>query len=301
VKVHLVDGTFELFRAWFGAPKATDGDGREVGATRGLLRTLLSLVTRGGATHVAVAFDRVIESFRNDLFEGYKTGTGLDEALVGQFPLAEQAARSLGLIVWPMVRYEADDALATGAALYSAEAEQVVLCSPDKDLTQCVRGSRVVLEDRMRNNILDEAGVVEKFGVAPASIPDWLALVGDTADGIPGIPRWGAKSAATVLARWKQIDAIPADPAQWEVTVRGAQALAESLNARRGEARLYRTLATLCTDVPLPQSLADLEWRGADRDRLASLCRTLDFERFVARVPRFREPVVEEPTTGATA
>lgn len=293
VRVHLVDGTFELFRAYFGAPKA-EIEGREVGAVRGLLRTLLSLVTTsdrsgGGASHVAVAFDRVIESFRNDLFPGYKTGDGIDPQLLAQFPVAERAARALGLVVWPMVRYEADDALATGAVRYAGEADQVVLCSPDKDLAQCVRGSVVVLEDRMRGTVLDEAGVIAKFGVPPRSIPDWLALVGDTADGIPGIPKWGAKSAATLLSRYGHIGAIPDDPATWDVTVRGAATLAAELSTRRGEAELYRTLATLCTDVPIPQTLPDLAWRGADRALLEDLCRSIGFERFVARVPRFIE------------
>lgn len=303
LRVHLVDGTFELFRAWFGAPRASV-DGREVGATRGLLRTLLSLLTAPTgpqATHVAVAFDRVIESFRNDLFPGYKTGDGVEPDLMAQFPLAEQAARALGVVVWPMVRYEADDALATGAHRYAEDADQVVVCSPDKDLAQCVRGDRVVLEDRMRGTILDEAGVSAKFGVSPRSIPDWLALVGDTADGIPGIPRWGAKSAATVLARYGHIDAIPDDAARWDVTVRGAASLAAELAARRGEAELYRTLATLRTDVPLPQSLPDLEWRGADRERLVDLCASIGFERFVDRVPRFTDapvPAIGDLPTG---
>jgi 5'-3' exonuclease len=289
LKVHLVDGTFELFRAWFGAPKAQNRDGMEVGATRGLLRTLLSLLQQDDCTHVAVAFDRVIESFRNDLFPAYKTGDGIDPQLLSQFPLAEQATRSLGIVVWPMVRFEADDALATGAVRYAEQAEQVVLCSPDKDLAQCVRGQRVVLVDRMRGTTLDEAGVVGKFGVLPASIPDWLALVGDTSDGIPGIPKWGAKSAATVLSRYLHLEEIPDDVHQWDVTVRGAAALAEQLTAHRGEAELYRTLATLCTDVPLPESLEDLQWRGARRERLTELCRTLDFVRFVDRVPLFCE------------
>lgn len=290
MKVHLVDGTFELFRCWFGSPKARV-DGVEIGATRGLLRTLLSLIQEEGATHVAVAFDRVIESFRNDLFPGYKTGDGVDPELMAQFPLAEQAARSLGLVVWPMVRYEADDALATGAQRYSAhdEVEQVVLCSPDKDLAQCVRTTRVVLADRMRGNLLDEEGVLEKYGVHPTSIPDWLALVGDTADGIPGIPKWGAKSAATVLRRYGRVEAIPDDAGEWDVAVRGAVTLAENLAARRGEAELYRTLATLCTDVPLTQELPDLAWRGASRDRLGDLCRRLEFERFLDRVSRWAD------------
>lgn len=288
MKVHLIDGTFELFRTWFGSPRARTPDGAEVGAVRGLLRTLLGQLQQDDCTHVAVAFDRVIESFRNDLFPGYKTGDGVEPELLAQFPLAEQAARALGLVVWPMVRYEADDALATAAARFADACDQVVLCSPDKDLAQCVRGSRVVLLDRMRGIVLDEAGVTEKFGVPPASIPDWLALVGDSADGIPGIPRWGAKSAAIVLARYGRIDAIPDDAGTWEVAVRGAPALASELAARRGEAELYRTLATLCTDVPLPQTLDDLAWRGADRERLEELCRRIDFERFVERVPRYQ-------------
>ncbi len=288
MRVHLIDGTFELFRCWFGSPKARVGD-LEVGATRGILRTLLALVRDEGATHVAVAFDRVIESFRNDLFPGYKTGDGVDPELLAQFPLAEQAARALGLVVWPMVRYEADDALATGASRYALhpEVEQVVLCSPDKDLAQCVREKRIVLCDRLRGTVLDEEAVISKFGVPPASIPDWLALVGDSADGIPGIPKWGAKSAATVLRRYGTVDAIPGDPASWDVGVRGAATLAATLADRRGEAELYRTLATLCTDVPLPEDLGDLEWRGAHRERLEELCRRLDFERFLDRVPRF--------------
>lgn len=283
--VHLVDGTFELFRCWFGSPKATV-DGVEVGAVRGLLRTLHGLVTTEGATHVAVAFDRVIESFRNDLFPGYKSGAGLDPALLAQFPLAEQAARSMGFAVWPMVHYEADDALATGAARYGADpaVRQVRLCSPDKDLAQCVRGERVVLVDRMRGTALDEGGVTEKFGVRPGSIPDWLALVGDDADGIPGLPRWGAKSAATVLRRWERLEAIPDDPAGWDVPVRGAAALAASLSSHRGEALLYRTLATLRDDVPIEPDAAALAWRGPDEEALADLCARLRFERFAERV-----------------
>lgn len=288
MRVHLVDGTFELFRCWFGSPKALSGEGVEVGATRGLLRTLLGLVQEPDTTHVAVAFDRVIESFRNDLFPGYKTGEGVEPELLAQFPLAEQAARALGLVVWPMVRYEADDALATGAARFADRVDQVVLCSPDKDLAQCVRGRRVVLQDRLRGTVLDEDGVREKYGVAPASIPDWLALVGDTSDGIPGIPRWGAKSAAAVLTRYRHLEDIPDDPSTWDVKVRGAEALARELSPRRGEAALYRTLATLRTDVELPQDLPELAWVGADRERLGDLCARLGFERFVERVPRFR-------------
>src|SRR5450432_384661 len=223
MRAHLVDGTYELFRAWFGAPPAQVA-GREVGATRGIVRSLASWLRTGEVTHGGVAFDHVIESFRNELFAGYKTGDGLDPALVGQFELAERATAALGLAVWPMIEVEADDALATAAARLALEPEieQVVIASPDKDLAQCVRGRRVVTLDRLRNNVFDEDGVTRKFGVTPASIPDWLALVGDDADGIPGVPRWGARSAATVLARWLRVEDIPDDPAAWGVPVRGA-------------------------------------------------------------------------------
>ena len=219
MKVHLVDGTYELFRAYYGAPKASAPDGREIGATRGLLRSLHGLCNERDVTHVACAFDHVIESFRNDLFAGYKTGEGIEADLMAQFPLAERACAALGVVTWPMIEFETDDALATAAARFAAApgVEQVVICSPDKDFAQCVRGQRVVLWDRLRSKIYDDAGVREKWGIAPASMPDWLALVGDTADGIPGIPRWGAKSAATVLAHYGRIEAIPDDDAAWEI------------------------------------------------------------------------------------
>jgi 5'-3' exonuclease len=274
MRVHLVDGTYELFRCFFGAPKVTGPDGREVGATRALLRTLAMLVRAEGATHVGVAFDHVIESFRNDLYTGYKTGIGLDPALLGQFELAERAAAALGLTVWSMVEFEADDALATAAARFAerAEVEQVIIASPDKDLTQCVRGTKVVCADRLRRKQLDEAGVVAKYGIGPASIPDWLALVGDSADGYPGLPRWGAKSASAVLGRWLHLDRIPDEVRDWQVPVRGADALAASLRAGREDALLFRTLATLRTDVPLPQALDDLQWRGAHKQDLVALC-----------------------------
>jgi 5'-3' exonuclease len=273
VNVHLVDGTYELFRAHFGAPPATAPDGREVGATRGLVRSLRALLKEEGVTHVAVAFDQVIESFRNRLFPGYKTAEGVPPELLAQFPLAEQAARALGLVVWPMVEFEADDALASGAARFAGApgVERVFLCTPDKDLAQCVRGREVVGLDRMRRKVLDEAGVREKFGVSPGSIPDWLALVGDSADGIPGLDRWGEKSAAAVLARWGRLEAIPDDAAAWEVPVRGAARLAESLRAGRTEALLYRTLATVRTDVPLEEELEALRWRGERPGELAAL------------------------------
>jgi 5'-3' exonuclease len=290
MRVHLVDGTYELFRAYFGAPPARGRNGAEVGATQGLLRSLLALLREDGVSHVACAFDHVIESFRNQLYPGYKTGEGVPEELMAQFPLAERACAALGLVVWPMVEFEADDALATAAARFAEDpaVEQVVIASPDKDLAQCIRGSRVVCLDRRRGRVLDEPGTSQKFGVPPASIPDWLALVGDAADGIPGIPRWGARSAALLLARYRRIEAIPDDPARWDVDVRGAAALAESLRARRPEAALYKTLATLRTDVPLAEALADLEWRGARGESLARLLEEIDDAAIRERVPRWR-------------
>ncbi len=289
MRVHLVDGTYELFRAYYGAPATAAPDGRAVGAALGLARSLLSLLREDGVTHVGVAFDHVIESFRNVLFDGYKTGEGVPEDLMTQFPLAERAAQALGVVVWPMVEFEADDALATAASRAAADptVEQVVICSPDKDLTQCVQGDRVVCLDRLRRRTLDEPGVRDKFGVGPASIPDWLALVGDDADGIPGVPRWGARSAAAVLAVYEHIEAIPDDAAQWRVPVRGAAALARSLREHREAAALYRRLATLRTDVPLTESPEALRWRGAPRAELAALCRELGDEGLVERMPRW--------------
>jgi 5'-3' exonuclease len=288
VRVHLIDGTYELFRSHFGAPAATAPDGREVGASRGLLRSLLSLLREPETTHVAIAFDHVIESFRNQLYSGYKTGEGMDAALWAQFPVAERLCDALGLVVWPMIEFEADDALATAAARWADAqgVEQVRLCSPDKDLGQCVRGDRVVLFDRRRGEVYDEAGIEQKFGVPPASIPDLLALVGDTADGIPGIPRWGMKSAAAVLQNYRHIDAIPDDAAAWTINVRGAKALAENLAGSRTAAQLYRTLATLRTDVPLEQTdIEELRWRGAKREALVQMCEELGDLAALERVP----------------
>ncbi len=291
MKVHLVDGTFELFRAYFGAPEAKAPDGREVGATRGLLRSMLYLLREPDVTHVACAFDTVIESFRNDLFDGYKRGDGIEEALVSQFPLAEEGCRALGLSVWGMVEFEADDALAAGAARYGAEleVEQVVLCTPDKDLCQCVDGDRVVCLDRVRRTRRDEKGVWDKFGVGPASIPDYLALVGDTADGIPGIAGWGAKSTATVLAHYQHLEKIPDDVADWVVAPRGARRLAENLAAGRDDVALYKRLAILRADVPLAESLDDLRWKGADREALTRFCESIGDERLIETVPLFRD------------
>jgi 5'-3' exonuclease len=287
LRIHVVDGTYELYRSYYGAPPARAPDGREVGAVRGLIRTLLSLLNEDGVSHVACAFDHVIESFRNDLFGGYKTGEGVPEDLMGQFPLAERASAALGVVVWPMVEFEADDALATAAARWAKApgVEQVVICSPDKDLAQCVRGTRVVCLDRMRRRVLDEAGVIAKFGVSPASIADWLALVGDDADGIPGIPGWGAKSAATLLARYGHIEAIPDDPGRWDVSVRGAAKLAEALAEGRKDAALYRRLATVREDVPLREGIDDLRWRGVRRDDLDTLCREIGDTDLLQRLP----------------
>jgi len=264
MQLHLVDGTYELFRAHFGAPAGVDASGQEVGAVRGLVRSLAALLAAPATTHVAVAFDSVIESFRNRLFAGYKTGEGLPPELLRQFALAERCTAALGVSVFGMVEFEADDALATLAArlVEAPELERILLCSPDKDLAQCVSGERVVGFDRMRDKLLDEAGVREKFGVSPRSIPDWLALVGDDADGIPGLARWGAKGAAAVLARYERLEAIPDDASLWDVKVRGAKALADVLTARHEDAMLFRTLATLRTDVPLDADLFSLAWRG---------------------------------------
>lgn len=289
MKLHLVDGTFELFRCWFGAPKAQTAEGLEVGAVRGLLRTLLTLLREDETSHVGVAYDRVIKSFRNDLFDGYKTGAGIEPQLLGQFPLAEQATRALGLTVWPMVKYEADDALASAAQRWRDQVDQVQICSPDKDLAQCVIGDRVVLRDRLRGKVLNEEGVIEKFGVHPTAIPDYLALVGDSADGIPGVARWGAKSTATVLAHYKRLEDIPEAVADWKIKVRGAETLSKNLNDARGIVGLYKDLAQLRTDVPIPQNLEALRWKGANRELLGDLCARLEYDRFPDRVPRFSD------------
>lgn len=274
MQVHLVDGTFELFRAFYGAPSAKAGE-REVGAVRSFARSMLRLAQSPDASHVGVAFDTVIESFRNELFDGYKTGEGIDPNLWAQFPLAEQAAHALGLAVFSMHDFEADDGMATAAARFAGvpEVERIVLCSPDKDLAQCVVGDRIVMWDRMRDKWTNEAGVHEKFGVGPASIPDLLALMGDAADGIPGIPRWGAKSTATVLAHYKTIEAIPDDASQWEIKVRGAKTLAQNLSEQRQDAMLYKRLATLRIDADgVSETLDELRWAGVRDDALRSYC-----------------------------
>lgn len=292
MNIHLIDGTYELFRNHFGAPPKKAPDGREVGATLGLLRSLLMLLTSPGVTHVGVAFDHVIESFRNDLYTGYKTSEGVDSNLLAQFPLAEEAVSALGVVVWPMVEFEADDALGTAAKRFkkNKSVEQILICSPDKDLAQLVDGSKIVCWDRRREIIIDEAGVVEKYGVSPQSMPDWLALVGDSADGYPGIPGWGAKSASVVLAHYKHMEVIPDDPAKWRVSAISAgraASLAESLSQRRDEALLYKKLATVREDVPLEEKLNDLKWQGA-YPRLKELCHELGDEKIPLRIANWR-------------
>lgn len=289
MNIHLIDGTYELFRNYYGAPKRQSPDGREVGATVGLLRSLVALLGQSGTTHVACAFDHVIESFRNDLYPGYKTGEGIEPELWSQFPLAEEAVAALGIVVWPMVEFEADDALATAAARFkdAKGVEQVLICSPDKDLAQSVRGKKVVCWDRRREIVYDDDGVVQKFGVRPESIPDWLALVGDTADGYPGIKGWGEKSASAILSRYVHLESIPHDHQKWGVNVRGAQRLSESLSDGRDDAMLFRTLATLREDVPLKENLDDLEWRGAKK-RLKQLCGEMGAEDLTNRITKWR-------------
>ena len=288
MKIHLVDGTYELFRSFYGPPPKKAPDGREVGATIGLLRSLLSLIKESDVTHIGCAFDSVIESFRNDLFDGYKTGAGIDPDLHAQFPLAEKAVASLGIVVWPMVEFEADDAIATAAVRFKDEADvqQVVICSPDKDLAQLVSGSHVVCWDRRRDILYDENGVIEKYGVSPNSIPDFLALVGDSADGIPGIPAWGAKSASTLLSKFQRIEDIPEDSEQYGLSAGRARSLADNLGANKEQAFLYRQLTTLRQDVHLKEELDDLEWRGA-REEFRMLCLELGARDLVDKVPRW--------------
>jgi 5'-3' exonuclease len=290
MKLHLVDGTYELFRSFYGPPSRRNGQGQEVGAARALASSLLKLISHDKATHIGIAFDTVIRSFRNDLFAGYKTGEGIDEDLHAQFPLAEDVARALGFRVWSMHEFEADDAIATAAFHFAEKVEQIIICSPDKDMAQCVQGDKIVCLDRMRERSMNEAGVVEKFGVRPASIPDYLALVGDSADGIPGIARWGSKGTAAVLGRYGHLANIPKDVAHWDVKVRGAKTLSQNLEAARDQAKLYVTLATLRRDVPLATTRADLQWQGADRAQLEAVAKTLELgTRFFERIPRWRD------------
>jgi 5'-3' exonuclease len=287
VDIHLVDATYELFRAHFAPrPPVRAPDGREVGAVSGLLYTLLTLLRDEGATHVGCATDHVIRSFRNDMYGGYKTEVGVAVELLEQFTLAERAMEALGLVVWPMVEFEADDALATAAARWteSPNVDRIWICTPDKDLAQCVRDERVVLRDRRRKRTFDRAGVLEHWGVAPESIPDYLALVGDSADGFPGLPGWGARSASAVLARHVHLEAIPEAPGSWGVAVRSPASLNAALREHWSEALLYRRLATLRTDACLPQrDPEDLRWRGARRGPFLALCEELGLDRLAER------------------
>jgi 5'-3' exonuclease len=299
VDVHLVDGTYELFRHYYALPSARDEDGREVAAVRGVLSSVLGMI-RGGATHIAVATDHVIESFRNDLWTGYKTSEGVEPDLLGQFPVLESVLSAAGIVVWPMVEFEADDALAAAAVLAARDArvEQVILCTPDKDLAQCVTGTRIVQLNRRTRVTLDEPGVVKKFGVSPQSIPDYLALVGDSADGYPGLRGWGAKSSAAVLAKFVHLESIPTDWREWHVNATNASALADTLRRERDRAQLFRTLATLRTDLRLFEDVDQLRWKGPTPtfDEIAA---RLDAARTEKRRLDRRAPSAPIPKSGA--
>jgi 5'-3' exonuclease len=286
VRVHLVDGTYELFRHHFALPSHVTDEGREVAATRGVLRSMLGLL-EDGATHVGVATDHVIESFRNDLWPGYKTGEGVPPELLAQFPLLEEALAAAGFVVFAMVEYEADDALGAAARRAAADpaVDQVHICTPDKDLGQAVSGDRIVQVDRRKGLVLDEAGVTAKFGVPPASIPDYLALVGDSADGFPGLPGWGAKSAAAVLARYGHLEDVPALGGEWDVPVRGAAKLAVTLRDQRDLVLLFRRIATLELDAPTFDTVEDLRWRGPTAD-LAAVAARIDAADLASRAER---------------
>jgi 5'-3' exonuclease len=291
MKVHLVDATFELFRAYYSPGRTLERgpDGRPVNAVRGLIDSMLSLLREPDVSHIAAATDYVIESWRNDMYPGYKSSLGMDPDLLAQFRDAERALRALGIVTWPMVEDEADDGIATGVARFRTDprVEQIVICSVDKDLGQCVDDARVVLRDRMRKVTYDEEGIRAKFGVGPASIPDYLALVGDSSDGYPGLPGWGAKSAAAVLARWGQLERIPDSPLDWDLALRGASSLAATLRDHRAEAALYKRLATLNADAAIDEQLDDLEWRGVRREEFTALCAELGFETVGSRVHRW--------------
>jgi 5'-3' exonuclease len=275
MNVHLIDGTYELFRHFFAVPPSKTDSGQEIGAVRGVLISVFSMI-EAGATHLGVATDHVVESFRNELFPDYKTSEGVAPELLSQFPILEAALESMGLLVWPMTYFEADDALASAAAKAAADerVQQVLICTPDKDLAQCVVGTRVVQLDRRRNILRDEAGIEEKFGVKPGSIPDYLAVTGDSADGYPGISGWGSKAASVVLSKYHHLEQIPKDSQQWDLSIRRARPLAESLFGAWNEALLYRTLATLRLDAPVFNVLDDLRWKGP-RDNFEQVCEQL--------------------------
>jgi len=289
MQVHLLDGTYELFRHYFALPGHVNDAGLEVDAVRGVLRSVLAML-EGGVTHLAVATDHVVESFRNELWADYKTGAGIEPDLLAQFGPLEESLRAMGVVVWAMEEHEADDALAAGAALAAGDGrvERVFICTPDKDLAQCVVGERIVMLDRRHDRITDEDGVLEKFGVPPASIPDYLALVGDSADGYPGLPGWGAKSSATVLRRYGHIEYIPQDASDWDVAVRGAERLANILAERLELALLFRRLARLVTEAPVSESVDELRWSGPAA-AFPDVCRDLDAAELAERTARFAE------------
>jgi 5'-3' exonuclease len=287
MRLHLLDGTYELFRSFFGAPPRSAPNGMEVGAVHGIMASTLALLD-DGVTHLGVAFDTVIRSFRNDLYDGYKSEAGVPETLLAQFPIAEEALEAMGVVVWRMVEYEADDGLASAIARFGDDFEQVVVMSPDKDLAQCVEGTRIVGFDRRRGAFIDADGVVAKFGVLPESIPDYLGLVGDSSDGFPGVPGWGAKSASLVLAEYRHIEAIPLEAALWAPTVRGAERLVASLRDHMGDALLFRFLAVLRRDAPLPQaSSAELAWPGVPRGPFEAFCAEWGFDTLASRPKRW--------------
>ncbi len=291
MKVHLIDGTYELFRYFFALPSAIDATGQEIAAVRGVAGSVLSMI-EAGATHVGVATDHVVESFRNDLYAGYKTSEGVPPELLSQFPILEDVLRALGVAVWPMVEFEADDALASAAAKAALDhrVEQVIICTPDKDLAQCVAGKRVVQLDRRREILRDEDAIVEKFGVKPQSIPDLLAVVGDSADGYPGLPGWGLKAAALALSHYGNLEGIPKDWQQWHPGIRRARALSESLFSAWNEAMLFRTLATLRLDVPVFNNIDELRWTGPHAD-FAACCERLRVPELAKRAEAARHLV----------
>lgn len=283
MKLHLLDATYELFRAHFGRPPRATPDGQPIAAVHGIIDSVLGLLREAETTHMAAATDTVIRSFRNDMYDGYKTGEGVEPDLLAQFPIAERALEALGVVVWRMEEFEADDALAAAALRYADDVDQIVIATPDKDCAQCVTDNSVVMLDRRQQKVMNEQGVWEKFGVGPTSIPDYLALVGDAADGIPGIPAWGAKSTSTVLAEYGRIEEIPLDETQWTVKVRGAQRLGASLRENHDDALLFRRLTTLRRDVPLTESIEDLRWKGARRADFEQLCDEFGFTGLKAR------------------
>ena len=288
--LHLLDGTYELFRAHYGRRDTVIApDGHDIRATLGILESTLALLREPGVTHLAASFDTVIESFRNEMFPMYKSSAGMEEELLRQFPFAEDALEAIGVVVWRNIEFEADDALAAAAVKWVDDVEQVVICSPDKDMTQVVVGDRIVTYNRREQKVIDEDGVVEKFGIHPESIPDYLALVGDTADGVPGLPGWGAKSASTVLAKFPRLELIPADSTDWGLSVRGATKLATTLSANQEAAYLFRELTTLRLDAPIEESLEDLEWKGVPKDRFHEFCTSMGFDPDAINVHRWAD------------